>query len=134
MLKSTQKNLKTTQIKQHGSLISVFWSFFNQCFLSFICYLTLPYYVFILSPIRHKKSLWLVYKVDSLLLMLLQGLPLFLHNHTVREEEALVDLWAGCHVFRQAWIMQSPILWSWSEERECARGRKKNWDIKTMCF
>lgn len=56
----------------------------------------------------------------------------FFHNHIVREEEALVDLWAGCHVFSQAWIMQGSILWSRWKERVWERGRKKDWDIKTV--
>jgi len=50
--------------------------------------------------------------------MVLEGLPLFFII-IVREEEALVDLWAGCHVFRQPWIIQGSILWSRWKEKVC---------------
>lgn len=94
-------DLPNIRPKQHGSLISVFT----------ICHRRRPshdYYIFVLSPISQKVTVTCIQGRQSILDGFTRAFapffspPFFFPNHIVREEEALVDLWAGCHVFRQA--------------------------------
>lgn len=84
------------------------------------------YYIFVLSPIRQKVTVTCIQGRQTIIDGFTRAFaPLFFIIIQSEKRKRFVDLWAGCHVFRQAWIMQSSILWSWWEERECARGQER---------